>query len=627
MAESRNQFALCLERRFGPFFLTQFLGAFNDNIFRNALIVYIAFHVTDSSITASTLVNLAAGLFILPFFLFSAMAGQLADKYEKSALIRRIKAAEIVIMLAAAAALYFHHVLLMLALLFLLGTQSAFFGPVKYGILPQHLKETEIVGGNALVETGTFVAILLGTMLGGMLLGRADTGLDAVALVLVVVAVAGYFASRGIPLAPAEDPGLRVNLNPFTETWRNFRFTQKNRTVFLSILGISWFWFFGAVYLAQLPSYTRLVLGGNEQVVTLLLVFFSLGIGFGSMLCERMSGHKVEIGLVPFGSIGLSLFSVDLFFSAPVSTTAASLGAAEFLSYPGAWRVLADVVLIGMFGGFYTVPLYSLVQIRSTPAHRSRIIAGNNILNALFMVLSSLVAIALLSAGLSIPQLFLVLAVMNAVVAVYIYTLVPEFLMRFLVWLLIHTIYRVEKSGLERIPDEGPAVLVCNHVSLVDALVIAGCVRRPVRFVMYYRIFRMPVLSFIFRTARAIPIAGSREDPALMERAFDEVSRALRNGDIVCIFPEGKLTESGDMNAFRPGITRILERDPVPVIPMALQGLWGSFFSRSAGRAMRGLPRKLWARIGLRIGDSVPASEANLSALEQRVLALRGERA
>lgn len=624
---SRNQFALCLERRFGPFFLTQFLGAFNDNIFKNALIVYIAFHVTDGSIGTNTLINLAAGLFILPFFLFSAMAGQLADKYEKSALIRGIKAAEILIMLAAAAAMYFHHLPSMLALLFLLGVQSAFFGPVKYGILPQHLGETEIVGGNALVETGTFVAILFGTMLGGLLMGWSETGLDAVALVLVAVAVAGYLTSRSIPPAPAAAPGLRIELNPFTETWRSFRFTQQNRTVFLSVLGISWFWFYGAVYLAQLPGYTRLVLGGNEQVVTLLLTFFSIGIGLGSLFCERLSGHKVEIGLVPFGSIGLTLFSIDLYFSAPVSAAAGSLDAAGFLAQPGAWHVLADVVLIGMFGGFYIVPLYALVQTRSEPAHRARIIAGNNILNALFMVLSSLVAIAFLSAGLSIPKLFLALAIMNAAVAVYIYTLVPEFLMRFLVWLLIHTIYRVEKTGLERIPDEGPALLICNHVSLVDALVIAGCVRRPVRFVMYYKIFRMPLLSFIFRTARAIPIAGSKEDPVLMERAFEEVSRALRNGDIICIFPEGRLTESGEMNVFRPGITRILERDPVPVIPMALQGLWGSFFSRSTGGAMRGLPRKLWARIGLHVGDSVPASEAKLSTLEERVLALRGGRA
>ncbi|MDH4134243.1 MAG: MFS transporter, partial [Gammaproteobacteria bacterium] len=591
------------------------------------LIVYIAFHVTGGALSANTLVNLAAGLFILPYFLFSATAGQLADKYEKSALIRRIKAAEIAIMLGAAVALYFHHLPSMLALLFLLGVQATFFGPVKYGILPQHLKETEIVGGNALVETGTFVAILLGTMLGGILMGWSELGLDLVAAALVIVAVAGYLASRAIPEAPAVAPTLRVDLNPFRETWRNFRFTRQNRTVFLSILGISWFWFFGAVYLAQLPGYTRTVLGGNEQVVTLLLVFFSVGIGVGSMLCERMSGHKVEIGLVPFGSIGITLFGIDLFFSAPVSPVADSLDALTFLAQPGSWRVLADVVLIGMFGGFYTVPLYALVQTRSEPGHRSRIIAGNNILNALFMVLSSLVAIMLLSAGLSIPQLFLVLALMNAVVAVYIYTLVPEFLMRFLVWLLIHTIYRVEKSGLERIPDEGPALLICNHVSLVDALVIAGCVRRPIRFVMYYKIFRMPVLSFVFRTARAIPIAGAREDAVLMERAFEEVSQALRNGDLVCVFPEGKLTESGKMNVFKPGIVRILERDPVPVIPMALQGLWGSFFSRSAGRAMRGLPRKLWAKIGLRIGDSVPASEARLTVLQERVLALRGERA
>ena len=237
-----------------------------------------------------------------------------------------------------------------------------------------------------------------------------------------------------------------------------------------------------------------------------------------------------------------------------------------------------------MFGGFYIVPLYALIQERSEPAFRSRIIAANNILNALFMVASAGIALALLKAGLSIPQLFLVTGLMNAVVALYIYLLVPEFLMRFLAWLLIHTIYRVDKEGLERIPAEGPCVIVCNHVSFVDAIVIAACVRRPIRFVMDHRIFRIPLLNFIFRTMRTIPIAPAKEDAAMKERAFAEAAAALRAGEIVGIFPEGKLTETGELNPFRPGLQRILEQAPVPVVPMALRGLWGSFFSRSDRR-------------------------------------------
>jgi 1-acyl-sn-glycerol-3-phosphate acyltransferase len=621
---THSQFALTRERRFGPLFLTQFLGSFNDNLFKNALLVFIAFQLTASDTGNGLLINLAAGLFILPFFLFSATAGQLADKIEKSALIRAIKLLEIAIMLVAAAALYFRHVPSLLAVLFLLGTQASFFGPVKYSILPQHLREAELVGGNALIETGTFVSILLGTMLGGMLAGM-PRGLEWVAAGALLIAVAGYLTSRRIPAAPAPTPELKIDFNPLRETWRNFVFTRQNRTVFLSILGISWFWLFGAVYLTQLPEYTRTVLGGNEQVVTLLLTLFSLGIGLGALLCERLSGHKVEIGLVPFGSIGLTLFSFDLSLAAPGPAVVQGLSAAAFIATDGSARVAADVLLIGLFGGFYTVPLYALVQLRSAPDHRSRMIAGNNILNALFMVLAALLAITLLGAGLTIPQLFLVLAALNALVAVYIYTLVPEFLMRFLVWLLIHTIYRVDKQGLERIPDEGPALIICNHVSLVDALVIGGCVRRPIRFVMYYRIFNFPILSFVFRTARAIPIAGQKEDPALMERAFDEVSRALRNGDLVCIFPEGKLTETGELNAFRPGIVRVLERDPVPVIPLALQGLWGSLFSKARGKD-RPWARLLSSRIGLAVGEPVPAGDARLDVLQEKVQTLRGTR-
>ncbi len=625
MAE-QNQFSLLGKRRFGPFFLTQFLGAFNDNIFKNALIILIAFQGAKlASADTNTLINLSAGLFILPFFLFSATFGQLADKYEKPRMIRLIKLMEIAIMLGVALAFYLGSLPLLIGLLFLMGTQSTLFGPIKYSILPQLLKEEELVGGNGLVETGTFLAILLGTMVGGILIGLPEVGVMLVSITLVAVALLGYLASRSIPFLRPVAPELRINWNPLTETWRNFHFMRRNRTVFLSILGISWFWLFGATYLAQLPNYTKLTLGGNEQVVTLLLTLFSVGIGLGSLLCERLSGHKVELGLVPFGSIGLSVFSIDLFFAQPNVVSGELMGAAHFLQSPGSWRIIADVGLIGMFGGFYIVPLYALVQQRSEPSHRSRIIAGNNILNALFMVFSAIMAIVLLNAGLSIPQLFLVTALLNVLVAIYIYSLVPEFLMRFMVWMLIHTVYRVQKAGLERIPDEGPAVLVCNHVSFVDALVIAGCSRRPVRFVMYYKIFNVPVLNFVFRTARAIPIAGAKEDPDMLRRANDEIAAALASGDLVCIFPEGRLTQDGEMNPFRPGIERIIKRNPVPVIPMALQGLWGSFFSRKGGSAMSRLPRRFWFKIALAVGTPLPPEEVSAAGLHAVVLQLRGD--
>ena len=618
-----SQFHLISEKRFGPFFLTQFLGAFNDNVYKNALIILIAFQLGDPS-TTNTLINLAAGLFILPFFLFSATAGQIADKFEKSWLIRRIKLLEIVIMCAAAIALVTRNITALMALLFLMGTQSSLFGPVKYGILPQHLKREELIGGNGMIEMGTFVAILIGTMAGGLLIGIPDTGPAWVAAAVLAFAVLGYLASRGIPLAAPADPGLRISRNPAAETLANLRFLVSDRTVFLACLGVSWFWFFGAIYLTQLPNYTRLTLGGNEQVVTMLLTLFSVGVGVGSLACERLSDGKVEIGLVPLGSIGLTIFAIDLFFAANGSAEGSVLiGAAAFLEQPQAWRVIFDVVLLGFFGGLYIVPLYAMIQSRAAPAHRSRVIAGNNILNALFMVLSALLAAASLAAGLSIPQLFLVTALMNLAVAVFIYSLVPEFLVRFIAWMLVHSLYRLKKTGLERLPESGPALLVCNHVSYVDALILGGCVRRPVRFVMYHKIFDIPVLSWFFRTVKAIPIASARENEALMNRAMEDIDQALAEGHLVCIFPEGGLTADGDIGVFRSGVMRILERRAVPVIPMALSGLWGSFFSRRRGAAMSSLPRRFWSRVGLDVGEALDPAGVEPDSLREAVAALR----
>jgi 1-acyl-sn-glycerol-3-phosphate acyltransferase len=610
---------LLVERRFLPFFITQFLGAFNDNVFKNALIILIAFQGAQfSNIATDTLTNLSAGLFILPFFLLSATAGQLIDKTEKSLSMRRIKILEIFIMLCAAWAFHAGELYLLIALLFLMGSQSTLFGPAKYSYIPQHLDDNELIAGNALVQMGTFVAILIGTMAGGLLIAHED-GRQLVSIVLVVIAVLGYVSSLAIPKTPSPCPDLRINWNLFTETWRNIAFIHRNRTVFLSVLGISWFWFLGATYLVQLPNYTRLTLGGNEQVVTLLLTLFTLGIGTGSLLCNWLSGQKVEIGLVPFGSIGLTLFGIDLFFAKPLQAGPELIGLADFLQLDGSFRIIADIVLLGMFGGFYIVPLFALVQQRSDPEHLSRVIAGNNILNALLMVFSAAMAIVLLGAGVTIAQLFLVIAALNAAVAIYIYTLVPEFLMRFLVWILIHSVYHVRKQGLENIPDEGPALLVCNHVSYVDAMILAGCVRRPIRFVMYYKIYNLPLLKFVSRTARAIPIAGAFEDKALMEKAFDEVDQALQQGDIVCIFPEGKLTTDGSINKFRTGVERILQRKPVPVISMCLYGLWGSAFSRHKGFILWRIINGIRSRIDLTISTPQHPEAVTAKTLQQQV--------
>ena len=622
-----GQFALLGQRRFGPFFWTQFLGAGNDNVFKFAFTILVTFQAASfGGVDPKTAAFAIGAVFIAPFLIFSATAGQLADKFEKSALIRAVKNLEIAIMLMAAAGFYAHSVQLLYVATFLMGLHSTLFGPVKFAYLPQHLRPEELVGGNGLVEMGTFVAILLGTMAGGVLASIPGNGPTYVAAACIALAIGGRLAAAGVPDSPASDPQLKVNWNPLSETLANLRLARTNRAVFLSMLGISWLWFFGATFLTSFSPFAKDVLGGNENVVTLLLGVFSVGIGTGSLLCEKMSGHKVEIGLVPFGSIGMTVFAVDMYFATHAMQPAGALGVVGFLGIGANWRVLADLFLLAMFGGFYSVPLYALIQTRSEGSHRARIIAANNILNALFMIGSSVIAGVLLSLKFTIPQLFLVTAILNACVAIYIYTLVPEFLMRFLCWLLIHSVYRLRKVGLANIPDEGPALITCNHVSFVDALVIAAACPRPIRFVMDHKIFKVPVLSFVFRTGRAIPIAPAKEDPALLEKAYDDVAAALKAGELVAIFPEGRITDTGEMYPFRGGVQRIVERTPVPVVPMALSGLWGSFFSRLGGAAMtKPFRRGLFSPIALTVGEEQAPQTVTPEGLQATTLAMRGD--
>jgi 1-acyl-sn-glycerol-3-phosphate acyltransferase len=625
---SQNQFSLLRERRFLPFFLTQALGAFNDNVFRNATVLLIGFQMGLSTEQVTTYSNFAPALFILPFFLFSASAGQIAEKFEKTRVIRFVKLFEIAAMTIAAYGFLTHNASVLLSVLFLMGLHSTLFGPIKYAILPQALREEELVGGNGLVEMGTSLAILLGMMLGGSLIAAAGPiGPLLASIAVLAIAVVGYFVCRAIPPAPAAAPELRFNWNFLGETWRAVGFVAQNRTVFNSVLGISWFWFFGIVFTAQLPNYTQIYLGGSDGVYILALALFSIGTGIGSLLCERLSGHKVEIGLVPFGSIGLTVFGIDLYFARPHPATLTNLPPLAFLSAPGNWRIAFDLAVIGVFAGFYIVPLFALVQSRAERSQLSRIIAGNNILNALFMVVASVLAGVLLNvAHFSIPQLFLAAALANAVVAVYIYTLVPEFLLRFVDWLLINTLYRISRRDLGNVPDEGAALLVCNHVSFMDPLIILGSIRRPVRFVMYYKIYNLPLMRPLFRAAKAIPIAGAKEDPDLLQRAFAEVDRALADGNLVCIFPEGGITRDGEIAPFRPGVEKILAARPVLVVPLALRGLWGSIFSRHdswLGRSR--LPRRFWSKIELVAGPAVPPEQASVALLEARVRELRGE--
>jgi len=587
--EHPNQFALLRQRRFAPFFWTQFSGAANDNLFKFAFTVMVTYQLQVNWLPPAMAGLVIGALFILPFLLFSATSGQLSDKVEKTTMIRFVKNLEIVIMLIAA-----------------------------YGFL------------TGMVEMGTFVAILLGNVVGGLIVAIPGTGHRDVAIACVLAAVIGRAVAQFIPRAPATDPGLVINWNPFSETWRNLKLAHENIVVFRSLLGISWMWFFGAVFLSQFPALAKGVLHGDEHVASLLLVVFSIGIGIGSLMCEMLSRRHVEIGLVPLGAIGMSVFSIDLYFSSRGLPPSDLLTLAGFVARPVHWRVMADLLLLSLFAGLYSVPMYALIQLRSQPTHRARIIAANNILNALFMIASSLIAGALLTAGFTIPEIFLVTGVANAVVSFYIFLVVPEYLLRFVAWALSRFVYRYKVVGDEHIPLQGAAVLACNHVSYVDAVLLMAASPRPIRFLMDHRIFRVPVLGWLFKLAKAIPVAPRSEDPAAYEAAFDAAAQVLREGDLLGIFPEGGITRDGALQPFKGGIVKLLERAQadglaVPVIPMALTNLWGSFFSRieqvngERVAMVRPFRRGLFSRVGLNVGPPLMPDQVQPDALRARI--------
>ncbi|WP_287877231.1 MULTISPECIES: MFS transporter [Acidovorax] len=624
-----NQFALLRQRRFAPFFWTQFSGAANDNLFKFAFTVMVTYQLSVSWLPPAMAGLVIGALFILPFLLFSATSGQLADKYDKTRMIRFVKNLEIAIMLVAVGGFLSGNVPVLLLCTFLMGVHSTLFGPVKFAYLPQVLSERELTGGNGMVEMGTFVAILLGNVAGGLLVALPGIGHTTVAVACVVLALLGRAVAQFIPSAPATDPGLAIHWNPFTETWRNLKLAHENIVVFRSLLGISWMWFFGAVFLSQFPSFAKEVLHGNEQVASLLLVVFSIGIGTGALLCEVLSRRHVEIGLVPLGAIGMSVFAIDLYFASRSLPASEVMQLAAFLAQPAHWRVMADLALLSLFAGLYSVPMYALIQMRSQPTHRARIIAANNILNALFMIASAVIAGALLGAGFTVPQVFLFTAIANAVVAFYIFLLVPEYLLRFVAWVLSRFVYRFKVRGDEHLPTTGAAILACNHVSFVDAVLLMAASPRPICFVMDHRIFRVPVLGWLFRLAKAIPIAPHKEDPRVYEAAFERAAQVLRAGDLLAIFPEGGITRDGQLQAFKGGIMKIIERArqdgiEAPVIPMALTNLWGSYFSRiEQGDAMvRPFRRGLFNRVGLNVGAAVAPAQAQPELLRAHVARL-----
>ena len=624
--QSLGQLHLLTERRFWPLFATLFLAAFNDNVFRNALAILVAYRAMSLlSFSSEQLLVAFPGLFILPYFLFSATAGQCADKLKKAHVIRGVKLAEIGIMAMAGVGFAIGSLPVLLSVLFLMGLHAAFLGPTKFSVLPDLLDDQSLVSGNALVELGTFLAILLGTVAAGTMASVVNEWTAVIGLVVVAVAVAGLAAAMFIPTSPAAQPELVIDFNPVTATSDVLRVALSDRTVRLTILGLSWFWSLGAAFLALLPSFTKDVLGGDKPVLTLLLASFCVGIGIGALLCDRMSYRHLELGLVPLGSIGISLFALDLAVASKLFVGAGSgelLSLSAFLATKGAWRIVIDLTLVAVSSGFYTVPLFTLIQRRPDPARRSRVIAGNNIVNSVFIVGSSVFLMILLAVGFEIPTIFLVLALLNAMVAVYIYTVIPDFVLRFAAWAVARVMYRLRTTGEDHIPLEGPAVLAANQVSYADWLLIASVSARPVRFVMDSSFMENPLIRTVARSARviAVPRDPSAEEP--MQRMIQKICGELERGNLVCVFPEGSLTHDGRLQPFRRGVEIVAQTTGAPVIPIAIRGMWGSYFSRRWGRPMSKPFRRVWSRVLVQIGDPIVSSEFSAEKLAVAVAEL-----
>ena len=623
-----NKGGLLSSKRFLPLFVTQFLSAMNDNVYKQSVLILLVFQAATLG-DGALYSNLAAGLFILPFFLFSGMAGQLAEKTEKSKLIRLVKFCEIPIMVIGAASIFTQYVWLMLTTVFFMGLQSTFFGPLKYSILPQHVAPNELTKANGLVESATFVAILIGTIFGTYYITQT-TGPTIISIAVLILAVLGFFSSRFIPISQANNPNLHFTYNIFSSTKNVFKaLNAQTESVGKSVLGISWFWLIGAVILTALPNYVKHVMGGDELVVTSALVVFSLSIAVGSLLCEKLSRSRIELGIVPFGAILITLFlyllSQEPAISQYIAPSENLLTLKQVLNTGDMVWHFVWMAGIGIASGFYTVPLYALIQQRTEEASRSRVIAANNVLNALFMVGSAILSIVTLSVlEWHISSLLLLLAGLNLLISIYIYTKVPEFFLRFVIYILAICMYRVRTKRHENIPSEGAAVIVANHVSFVDWMFILATSPRPIRFMVFAPIYYSKALHWLFKMAKAIPIDSEKANPKAFAKAFDEVAAALERGELVGIFPEGKLTSNGEMDMFRRGIERIIARTPVPVVPVHLGGLWGSMFSR---KAKWQLPRLKWSLVSVSVGKPIEAEQVSANYLHEQVSALKAQHA
>jgi acyl-[acyl-carrier-protein]-phospholipid O-acyltransferase/long-chain-fatty-acid--[acyl-carrier-protein] ligase len=592
---SNSQFLLMKERRFLPLFITQFFGAFHDNLFKNALVVLIIYQVAVaegfSEKTQQLLTTLAAGVLILPFFLFSAMGGQLADKFPKEKIMQAVKLFEIGIAVLGILSLATTWMPLCYLTLFALGTHSALFSPSKYSILPQHLAQNQLIGGNALLNTGTFLAILLGTIIGTATM-NGEHGVPVVGTLLLGASIIGYIASRSIPHAPPKCPGLKFSLNPVTETWAVMRYTlSQPRDITLALLGKGWFFFVGSMFMAQFANYTKSILGGNEEILTLFLVIFSIGIAIGGLCNNKLLRGKIAATFVPLAAIGLTIFSVDITLvsrNLMPDTTLPLIGVREFVTSAIHWRIMADVAMVAIFGGLFVVPLSAIIQDKTPEETRARIMAGSSIIDSIFMVASAVISAILIGAGWKVHELFFVFAIANAFVAAYICRLLPDYLFKTVLQTIFKLLYRVEVRGIENADKAGPrAVIVGNHVSLLDPPLLAAFLPGRPMFAVNTQVAKWWWLRPFLKLVDAFPL-----DPT-NPYSIKSLIRKVEEDRHIVIFPEGRLTATGNLMKIYDGPGLIADKADAMILPVRIDGVQYTGFSRLRGK----LPFKRFPKI------------------------------
>jgi acyl-[acyl-carrier-protein]-phospholipid O-acyltransferase/long-chain-fatty-acid--[acyl-carrier-protein] ligase len=604
---SRSYTDILENRGFFWFFWTQFLGAFNDNFYK-IIITLMALDIPALAGGGKHYIPLIGGLFILPFLLFSGYAGYLADVYSKKNVLVAVKCFEIVAMSLGFLAFFFNRMEPMLAVVFLMGLHSTIFSPAKYGILPEIFPEQDLSRGNGLLEMSTFMAIILGTSLGGTIYEAWKDRLGWIGIVLVGIAVLGTLTSLGITRVPPSGAAKKFVANPVTEIWQGTRALYYDRTLWLTVMGISYFWFLGAFLQMGLPLYGKEVLGLGETRISLLWTFTALGVGAGSLMAGRLSGDKIELGLVPLGAVGMGVFSLLLYFVTPSFT-----------------RAGISLVLMGFFAGFFAVPLNALLQQRAEREVKGRIIATNNVFNTLGVLLAAaLLWIFVTPLELSADLNIVVLSVSTFGMTFYVLRLLPDVSLRFMLWLLTHTLYRIRVAGHENIPLRGPALLVSNHVSFVDAILIGASMPRFIRFMLHREYFDNRWLNWFFRLMKAIPLATT--SPRSIVESLRRARREIDAGQVVCIFAEGAISRTGHLLPFRRGFEKIVEGSTVPIIPVHLDRVWGSIFSFKDGRFFWKRPRLLPYPVTVSFGAPLSTS-ASVQEVRQAVQELESEAA